>query len=92
VTPFQYSSFISRLPDFALRLFFHHGVVRIPHSNDQNTIFRGVFADAPATNVHASAPKIDVIFVFKVFVVPVPFNSSPGSWSPRRGAHENGKV
>jgi hypothetical protein len=41
VTPFQYSSFISRLPDFALRLFFHHGVIRIPHSNDQNTIFRG---------------------------------------------------
>jgi hypothetical protein len=52
----------------------------------------GVFADAPATNVPASAPKIDLIFVFKVFVVPVPFNSSPESWSPRRGAHENGKV
>jgi hypothetical protein len=30
VTPFQYSSFISRLPDFALRLFFHHGVSRGP--------------------------------------------------------------
>jgi hypothetical protein len=35
----------------------------------------GVFSDAPGTNVHAGAPKLDVIFVFKVFVEPVVFNS-----------------